>query len=319
MSLDFDTATILRKMAESGAPPLYELSVEEARDALKAATLAMDIPKPDVQTVEDRNVPGALGDIPVRIYWPPEQESEPAPGIVLLFHGGGFVLGDLDTHDSMSRYYAREGGVIIVSVDYRLAPEHRFPAGIEDCYAVLEWVAHNAGDLGGDPARIVLTGDSAGGNAAAVVCQLARSRGGPAIRRQILVYPVVDLRLHDEYESRRLYGNGEYFLSGKDLEWLIDLYLSKPLDATDTRASPILCEDFEGLPDALIITAGYDPLRDEGMAYARRLREAQVPVQYTCFEGTIHGFMSFAGAIGAGREGLAIVAADLRAAMSKER
>lgn len=313
MTADAQTQALLDQVNTAGNPQLYELSVAEAREGLKTMTLAMDAPVVDILRHENRTLPGPAGDIPVRVYWPLEAEQALALPVLLLFHGGGFALGDLDTHHKMARYYCQRAGLIVLSVDYRRSPEHPFPAGVEDCYAALCWTAENAGELGGDPARIAVTGDSAGGNLSAVMCLLARQRGGPSIAFQALVYPVVDMRAEATFPSRDAFGAGGYFLSQRDMDWLNGMYYANPdEEARDLRSSPILARDLAGLPPALVITAGLDPLRDEGRAYADRLTQAGVAVRYRCFESTIHGFLSFSGALDAGKEGLDLVADTLR-------
>jgi len=316
MELDKQTAAILAQGAETGAPPLYELSAPDARVALREMTFALDAAETPVAKREERSIPGPNGNIPVRIYWPETADS--ALPILLLYHGGGWTLGDMDTHENVCRYYCENAGVIVINVDYRLAPEHKFPAGVDDCYAALEWAGEHATEIGGDAARIAVTGDSAGGNLSAVVCQLAKARGGPAIAFQALAYPSVDLteEANEKYASRKKFGGGEYFLGDKDFVWLIGHYLEDMALLRDPRVSPILTEDLSGLPPALVITAGFDPLRDEGKAYADRLAAAGVPVEYKCFETTIHGFMSFSGGVDAGKEGLALVANRVKEALA---
>ncbi len=316
MTVDKQTAAILAQGAESGAPALHEMPAPEARRALKEMTIAVDAPKTPVAKVEERTIPGPNGEIPIRIYWP-DATADALP-VLLLYHGGGWTLGDMDTHENVCRYYCANAGVIVINVDYRLAPEHKFPAGVDDCYAALEWVGAHAAEIGGDASRIAVTGDSAGGNLSAVMCQLAKARGGPMIAFQALVYPAVDLTddANDKYASRTSFGGGEYFIGRKDVVWLKGNYLDQHTLASDPRISPILTEDLSGLPPALVITAGYDPLCDEGKAYADRLAAAGAPVEHKCFETTIHGFMSFSGGIDAGKEGLALVADRIKAALS---
>ncbi|MFZ5609844.1 MAG: alpha/beta hydrolase [Pseudomonadota bacterium] len=313
MPLDAQTKAILDNARQSGAPALYELPVAEARAALKEMTRALDIEKTAVHRREERMIPDPAGDIPVRIYWPRAAEPDALLGVLVNIHGGGFALGDLDSHENTSRYYCTHGGVIVVSVGYRLSPEFKFPTGLKDCEAALCWVADHATEFGGDPQRIAIMGDSAGGNLSAVLCQIAKARGGPAIKYQILVYPVVDLDPNADYRSRKAFGGGDYFLSLQDMIWLNSMYFETPEEGMkDPRASPILTQDLAGLPPALIITAGYDPLADEGADYAARLRAAGVACEHVCFESTIHGFMAFAGAIDAGARGLALVAQRLK-------
>lgn len=316
MALDPQTKAFLDQAAAAGGPPLYELPVLDARIALKEISAAMATPRQEVGKFQQRMIPGTGGDIPVRLYWPDvsSEQTKPLP-VLMLFHGGGFALGDLDTHEEVARFYCNGAGVVVISVDYRLAPEHKFPAGVDDCYDALCWVHENAASLGADPARIAVTGDSAGGCLSAVICQLARDRQGPSVAFQALVYPVVTLQLETNYASRKLFGSGEYFLGQKDLEWLNGMYLNSPEEVNDTRVSPILMEDLSGLPPALVLTAGYDPLCDEGADYARRLKAAGVDTEYFCFDGAIHGFTSFGGAIDIGADGLRMVANSVRNAL----
>lgn len=310
MSLDEQTKLLLALGENS--PALHELSVADARLGLKDMTQEMDIDKIDVFKRTECTIPGPVGDIPARIYWPETAPEGKAFPVLVLYHGGGFALGDMDTHENVARYYCARGQVIVINVEYRLAPEHPFPAGVEDAYAALLWVSENASKIGGDASKIAVIGDSAGGNMCAVLCQKAKSAGGPAIARQILLYPSVDLRDDADYPSRQAYGQG-YFLTENDMTWIKGMYFKNADEAKSPLASPILMTDLSGLPPALIITAGYDPLVDEGKAYADRLKEAKVDVDYMCFETTIHGFMSFAGTLDAGRKGLEQVVNYLKA------
>ena len=318
MVIDPATGAFLEAMRSSGGKPLYELPIEEVRANIRAASAQLAPALAEVARIEDRRIAVADGDFGVRVYTP--SGAATARPIVVYFHGGGWAAGDLDTHDSTARYYAANAGAIVVSVDYRQPPEHRFPAAVNDSFAAVEWAAAHARDIGGDAARIAVAGDSAGGNLATAVCQQAKQRGGPRIVYQALLYPAVDLRgFADDplYPSRGQFGNGEFFLSRRDMEWFRSLYLSDvPAESHDARVSPIAAADLSGLPPALIVTAGCDVLRDEGKAYADRLSAAGVPVEYRCFEGTIHAFMSFAGAIPMGLEGLSFVAARLKRSLT---
>ncbi len=315
MRLEPQTRSLLEQMRASGAPPLCDLPVAQARAALAQMSSTLDLELTEVAEVQDTRIPVPGGTIPVRVYRP--FASDQALGLLILFHGGGFMVGDLDTHDRMARFYARQTGAVVVSVGYRLAPEHRFPVGVEDCYAALVWAAAHAAGLGADPGRIAVTGDSAGANLAAVMAVLARERGGPAIAFQALVYPAVDLDPQADYPSRRLYAE-DYFLTARDVAWVTANYFDDAAaQCPDPRASPIRAPDLAGLPPALVVTAGFDPLRDEGRAFAERLAAAGVSVEYRCFEETIHGFFSFAGVLDAGREGLALVAARVRLALQQ--
>jgi acetyl esterase len=310
MTIDPQTRALLEQMAASGAPAsLSDLPLAAARAALQQLSSTMDIARVEVARTEDRNIPGPNGTVPVRIYWPPAAPAGSAPPILLLFHGGGYALGDIGTHDNMARFYCALAGVVVINVDYRRSPERKFPAGIEDCYAVLQWAAAHGREIGANPARMALTGDSAGGNFSAALCQAAKTRNGPAIAFQALVYPAVDQSVGANYPSRKALGGGEYFLSLKDIAWISDMYFTdQAREGLSPLASPLLTADLRGLPPALIITAGLDPLLDEGRLYHERLVAAGVPSEYRCFEGTIHGFLSFAGALEVGREGLALVA-----------
>jgi acetyl esterase len=316
--LDPATGAFLTGMRAAGGKPLYEQSIDEIRAAIAMASAQLAPPREELHDVADRRIPVNGGDIGVRVYTPrPLRAGEVLP-LALQYHGGGFIAGDLDTHDAISRYYSKHADAIVVAVDYRLAPEHKFPVAVDDAYAAFLWVVEHAAELGGDPARVALIGDSAGGNLAAVVCQLARARGGPRIVFQALIYPTVDFDLAGTYPSRRDFGGGDYFLSTRDMELFQTHYLTNPAtEVADPRVSPLKAADLSGLPPALIVTSGCDLLRDEGKAYADRLEAAGVPVEYRCVEGTIHACMSFAGALPIALEALAFVASRLRSALSR--
>jgi acetyl esterase len=320
-TLDPATAAFLEGMRAAGGKPLYELPVEDARANILAASQQLAPPPAQVEHVADRRMSVAGGDFGVRVYTPRSAPPGSTLPVVVYFHGGGWVAGDLDTHDSIARYYSANADAVVVSVDYRRPPEHKFPAAVSDSYAAVEWAAAHARDIGGDAARIAVAGDSAGGNLATVVCRLATQHGGPRIVYQALMYPAVDLRdpvTAPEYPSRVQFGGGEYFLSMRDMLWFRSHYLTDIAREThDPRVSPIVAADLSGLPPALIVTAGCDTLRDEGNAYADRLAAAGVKVERRCFEGTIHAFMSFAGAIPMGLEGLSFVASRLRVALAR--
>ncbi len=280
---------ILDAAANADGPTIFDTrDPAEARRLYSASTEILVPSAPKLRSVADQVLPGVDKDVPVRIYTP-DVEVEPTELPVLVFlHGGGWVFGDLDTHDGMCRMLAQGAGCLIVSVDYRLAPEHKFPAALDDSLAVLDWTAANAASIGGDPARIAIGGDSAGGNIAAAVCQVARDKGGPSIAFQLLIYPALDFTA--DMVSPRSNAAG-YGLSDIAIEWMRDCYLTNPFDSADPRASPAMARDLAGLPPAFIQTAEFDPLHDEGKAYADALRAAGNTAIHINYPGMIHGFM----------------------------
>ncbi|OUM90734.1 MAG: lipase [Bacillus thermozeamaize] len=298
---------VLDQLKNSGMPSLHTLSPEAARAAYAMMRTRPENLEP-VAKVEDRQIPGPAGSIPARFYYP--EGSGPFP-VLVYFHGGGWVIGSPDTHDAPCRKIANAAGCIVVSVDYRLAPEHKFPAAVEDAYAATCWVAEHAQEFNGDPERIAVGGDSAGGNLAAVVALMARDQGGLELRFQALIYPATDFAMNTR--SHQENGSG-YFLTREMMYWFRDHYLRTEEDKTNPLASPALAGDFRNLPPALVITAEYDPLRDEGEAYAELLRQAGVPVTCSCYDGMIHGFFSMIGVIDASEEAIRELADALRKA-----
>ncbi|MGH3562516.1 MAG: alpha/beta hydrolase [Mycobacterium sp.] len=285
----------------------------EVRESLRASRRPA---KPvAVGRVEERNIPGPGGDesLRVRIYFPlePEQPDYRLP-VLVYFHGGGFVLCDLDSHDSCCRRLANGVGAVVVSVDYRLAPEFPFPAAVYDAWAALEWVAEHLDELDGDPARLMVGGDSAGGNLAAVVAMIARDRGGPPIAFQVLIYPVVDQRRKSSSASKH---TASGVLTGSHMQWFTEQYLGRDGDRTDVLASPILGE-FNGLPPAHVVTGELDPLCEEGEDFAGRLRDAGVPATVRRYERGFHGFFNLADHLPAAREANDDVCAVLRQALN---
>lgn len=280
---------MLDGLAAAGGAPLDQMSPAEARNLFKSFA-GLGVPE-EVARVEDRTASGPHGDVPLRVYWPAAgagDDSSGTPGVLLWIHGGGFVIGDLDTADPTARVLANRAGAVVVSVDYRLAPEHTAPVAADDCMAALAWTLANATDLGCDAGRLAVGGDSAGGNLAAVVSQRACAAGEPPIAFQLLVYPVTDLTM----SHRSIEENGEgYFLTKDAMTWFIGHYLGRE-DPKDPSISPLYASTCEGLPPALVITAELDPLRDEGEAYAERLREAGVACEAVRYDGQIHGFFS---------------------------
>jgi len=309
MPLDPQAKFLLDQLAARGGPQLHELEPAQAREAFEA--LKLPIPGEAVASVQDLRLPGPAGEIPVRLYVP---EGAPEPsGALVYFHGGGWVIGSLETHDSLCRALANRSGARVVSVDYRLAPEHRWPAAAEDCYAMACHLAEHGAALGIDGARLAVGGDSAGGNLAAVVALLARERGGPRLRHQVLIYPVTDC----DFERPSYRENGEgYFLTTDAMRWFWDHYVPDRARRGDWSCAPLRAEKLEGLPPATVITAEYDPLRDEGEAYAERLREAGVPTTLTRYEGQIHGFVSLLDLLDAGRRAADEIGAALRSALA---
>ncbi len=267
-------------------------------------------PLQEVTRVEDRTIPGPAHTIPIRVYWPEAGNKLPA---LVYYHGGGWVFGSLDSVDRSCRALANASGCVIISVDYRLAPEHKFPAAVEDADAALRYVAEHAAEFNIDPNRIAVGGDSAGGNLAAVVCLMARDRGGPKIAFQLLVYPVTDY--DDDRPSSQEFAQG-HFLTRPMMDYFWGHYLAGPEDGRRPYASPINADSLAGLPPAMVITAECDPIRDQGESYAQRLRESGVSVSVKRYEGAIHAFFNLAGVVDAGKQAVADAGATLRTALA---
>jgi acetyl esterase len=289
MTLDPQAQGILSQLREQGVPDFSEMSVPQARDFM-AAFPAMQGETQTVAEVSNQSVRGPDGnEIPVRVYRP---STEPRP-ILMYFHGGGWVLGDLEVADKPCRQLANTADCVVVSVDYRLAPEHKAPAAADDCFAATVWAAEHADELGGN-GRLGVSGDSAGGNLAAVVALLARDRGGPALAVQTLIYPITDVG--DDHPSRTENGEG-HLLTRRAMSWFEDHYLATPQDVDNPYVAPLRAKDLSGLPPAAVITAGYCPLRDEGRAYAARLCDAGVEVLHLPSPTMIHGFLWMSGVV----------------------
>lgn len=289
MKLDPQSSEVLSKLDGPGIPTISDMSPPQARQWMESfmADMALD-PPPGVAAVEDLTAPGPAGrTVPVRLYRPRDAGGGALP-MMVYFHAGGYVFGSLDGLDSFCRLMTRETGCLVLSVDYRLAPEHKFPAPLEDAYAATLWASECAADLGADPDRLAVAGDSSGGTIATVVCQLARERGGPAIRHQMLWYPGTG-SLGETASSREL-GDG-YFLTNGLMKWSMGHYLNDMSELTDPRVQPIRLDDMSGLPPAFIMTAGFDPRRDDNRKYAELLNAAGVPTEFRCLDSTIHGFM----------------------------
>ena len=284
MNLDPQIAALIEEL-DTGFPPVHTMTGAQARATIRSRFVPAAEPEP-VAEVRDETIPGLGGDIAVRIYRP-DADIERLP-ILVYGHGGGFVFCDLDSHDGLCRDIANRVPAVVVSVAYRLAPEHRWPAAADDFYAATGWAVHNASSLGGDPGRIVVGGDSAGGNLAAVTALMARDQGGPALAAQLLLYPV--LAADFDTESYRLFGRG-YYNPKPAMQWYWDQYVPCETDRAHPYATPRNA-DLHGLPPAVVVIAGHDPLRDEALAYASALEVAGVPVVRARFDGAIHGFMS---------------------------
>ena len=309
MPLDPQVQAFLDQVMATNFPSLNTLSVEEARQTV-AAFGDMHGELEPVGSVDNLAVPGPGGEIPVRVYTPEQSGLLP---VLVYFHGGGWVVGDLETHDALCRQLTNAASCMVVSVDYRLAPENKFPAAAEDAYAATQWVAENAATIGGDPDRIAVGGDSAGGNLAAAVVLMARDRGGPRLVHQLLIYPATDGAC--DTVSCRENGQG-YLLTLDMMQWFWNHYLSTDADRHNPYAAPSRAPDLRGLPPALVITAEFDPLRDEGEAYAARLRAPGVAVQLKRYDGMIHGFFSMGAVLDTARTAMEEVAASLQSAFA---
>jgi len=308
MPLDPAAAGLLEQMDAAGLPPLNTLDPPDAR-AAAGGFVDLAGPGEEVASAEDRTVPGPDGAIPVRIYTP-AAGSAPRPALVYI-HGGGWVIGDIATTDTVCRALANRAECVVVSVDYRLAPEHKFPAPLDDSYAAFNWVVEHAAEIGVDPGRVAIGGDSAGGNLSAAVCLRARDQKGTAPCFQLLVYPVTD----HNYDTVSYKDNGENYLLTKDMMvWFWDHYLNTAADGDNPLASPLRARDLSGLPPAHVITAEFDPLRDEGEAFAARLSAAGVPVTHTRYDGQIHAFFTLVAAMPASAKAIDEAAAALKKA-----
>jgi acetyl esterase len=307
MPLDPQARTFLDQFPPM--PDFDSIPLDALRAGFAQGVLSPGEPEP-VAHVENRTIPGPDGEIGVRIYRPASRAKLPA---LVYFHGGGFVLCNLDTHDGTCRSLANGAGCAVVSVDYRLAPEHRFPAAPEDCYAAARWVAERGGEIGVDGSRVAVGGDSAGGNLSAVVAQMARDRRGPKLAYQLLVYPVTDA----SFDTPSYRDNAEgYFLTTQAMKWFWRQYLADAAEAENPYASPLRAKDLSGLPPGLCITAEFDPLRDEGEAYAAKLRKAGAQVATSRYDGMFHGFFGMGALLDQGRQAVAQASAALRKALA---
>lgn len=292
MPLDRETEALLHWISTNDVTRVSSLSPEAARQQYRENTLNTDIVAPPIGETMDFSIEGPLGPIPIRRYEPESLAGagggSAKPGILFL-HGGGCVIGDLETHDTLCRTICHDSGAVLFSVDYRLAPEHLFPAAVDDGVAALQWLSDNAAEQGIDPTRIAIAGDSAGGGIAAVGLHECHDKLRHSVKAQVLIYPVLDLRAR--LPSRKLFAD-TFPIPEDVILWFFNHYFGTAWPCTDPRAIPLLYPKFDHLPPTLIITAGYDPLRDEAAEYADILSKANVPVIYECCEGTVHGFMT---------------------------
>src|SRR5262245_54921831 len=314
MPLDPLADKFLKQLAALKLPNLNQGTPQQGREMMLAGIPGLGPPE-KVAKVEDRRVAGPLGDIPLRLYWPTPGQQ---PGVIVYFHGGGWVLGDLATHDNLCRALANAAGTLVAAVDYRLAPEHKFPAAPEDAYAATAWVRANARALGVNTEaagglRIAVAGDSAGGNLATVVCLMCRDRGAPMPTLQVLIYPATDYKV--ETRSFKAYSQG-YMLTRDDMHWFWGHYFASERDGYQPYASPMRCDNLGGLPRALVMTAEFDPLCDEGQAYAEKLQTAGVATRLICYQGMIHGFLRRLDTFPAAKAALTEIAREVRSAFN---
>lgn len=311
MLLDPQARALMDLVAARGIPPTHRMTPDEARSLFRDRRGYTQPVPPAVAEVRELAVPGPGGPVGARLVRPAGL-AVPAP-VLVYFHGGGWTIGDLDTHDTLCRELAVQAGCLVVSVDYRLGPEHRFPAAVDDALAATRWVRDHAAELGADPARLAVGGDSAGGNLAAVVAIAARDAGDLPVAFQLLIYPATDMRA--TAASHVTCGQG-YMLTADAIAYYRGHYIPDPAQWDDWRASPLRRPDLQGLPPALVLTAGFDPLRDEGRAYADRLSEAGNRAQYVCFERQIHGFITMGRVIDEANTAVALCAQALRRALA---
>jgi acetyl esterase len=309
--LDTDSQAFLDMLKRLGRPPLNSLPPLQGREIFRRGRMATQPDLPQVDRVYERQVTGPHGDIPVRVYRGAGTADAGDLPVHVYYHGGGWVLGDLDSHDWVCRKIANAAQCAVVSVDYRMAPEHVFPIAYDDAYAALQWTVDNAKMLRIDPARVSVGGDSAGGNLAAAVAIGARDNHGPKLRAQILVYPVTDCSMSGGYYGRH---TKDLLLTDEVMQWFIDIYVPNKAHRQDWRASPLLAKSLKSLPETLVLLAGFDPLFAEGDAYAKRLKAEGVKVTEKSYPGQMHGFLSNGKLLPKANDAIADIAAALKAA-----
>lgn len=274
-------------IAEADAESIWDRPIADVRADFDGLVLGLQAPGPQVGRVENREIPGPHGPIQIRIYWPKEGNSGTPLPVYINFHGSGYVVLSIDTHDNVCRTLCEDAGCIVIGVNYCKAPEKKFPKPTDEAWASLKWVAANSTEIGADPARIAVGGDSAGGCLAAVTAQRAKREGGPPLVFQLLVYPVTDTR--EDRPSYKRFGDG-YVLTAEAMAWFFDCYFNDDAERSDVAAAPLRAKDLSDLPPTMLMTASHDPLYDDGVAYAKKLKAAGVPIDYRNYEGHIHGF-----------------------------
>ena len=308
MPLDPQMERILAEDRKLGLPAYHRLSPSQARQQMLDSSPPVD-PKLSVSRVKDMTIPGFDAALPIRCYYP---QGEPPYPVVVYFHGGGWVMGNLDTHHAICHALTHTSDCLVVAVDYRLAPEHKFPAATQDAYTATCWVSESADQIGADASRMAIMGESAGATLSTVACIMIRERGGPRLALQVLVYPVTDCNF--QTRSHKKYADG-YMLTREMMKWIWDQYLTDKGEATDPYVSPLRAENLRDLPKALVLTAEYDPLCDEGEAYARRLMEAGVKVRHSRYDGVVHGFFRMTNRVDRARQALQQVSSALKNAL----
>ncbi len=315
MQLDPQVQAVVDEVNAVESGSLWDRPIADVRADFDHLVLSLQDPGPEVGRVENRNIPGPHGPIPIRIYWPEGSDAGKSLPVYINYHGSGFVVLSIDTHDNVCRALCEGAGCIVVGVAYRKAPEDKFPKPTDDAWASLQWIAAHADEIGADPARIAVGGDSAGGCIATVTAQRAKREKGPPLVFQLLVYPVTDTR--EDRPSYKEFGDG-YVLTAEAMAWFFDCYFNNEAEKSDLTAAPIRADDLGGLPPTLIMTASHDPLYDDGVAYAKKLKSAGVPTEYRNYEGHIHGFWTATARMDVATEAQAVACVALRQVFGTE-